>query len=260
MRCQTSPAAFTLIELLVVISIIALLIALLLPALGVARETTRRAVCMSNLHTWGLGMSLYATDHNSQYVPQTNLNTGGSLTHMRHWIAEYLEVYSPQLYNTGMFCPNLLTIRDADYLQPWTGYYYTDEDNDSYYVTYTSYMYLANRRENSQQVSDPLNSPSSPDDPGSWLLAADTNYGHLDGPGGRMVQVRSSGHVRGGGGIEAFTDPARAAKGGGVITGIPAGGDQLYNEGHVEWVDASEMSVQRIAFNHTDFVMIWRNH
>jgi prepilin-type N-terminal cleavage/methylation domain-containing protein len=51
--------AFTLIELLVVISVIAILISLLLPALGRARETSRRVKCLANLHSIGQGLQMY---------------------------------------------------------------------------------------------------------------------------------------------------------------------------------------------------------
>lgn len=60
---------FTLIELLVVIGVIALLLALLLPALGRAREKSRAVYCASNMRQIGAAMSLYAEDHGG-YVPR----------------------------------------------------------------------------------------------------------------------------------------------------------------------------------------------
>ena len=66
--CQRRKQAFTLIELLVVIAIIAILAALLLPALASAKEKSKRIACLSNLRQVGLSLTLY-TDSNSEKLP-----------------------------------------------------------------------------------------------------------------------------------------------------------------------------------------------
>lgn len=59
---------FTLIELLVVISVIALLMMILMPALQKARRQARAVVCQSQLHQWGLIFSAYTGDHDGYFM------------------------------------------------------------------------------------------------------------------------------------------------------------------------------------------------
>ena len=75
MSVKKHVKGFTLIELLVVISIIALLLAILLPALGRAREQAKGTRCLANLKQIGLAMHLYANDYN-YLLPRAELRPG----------------------------------------------------------------------------------------------------------------------------------------------------------------------------------------
>jgi prepilin-type N-terminal cleavage/methylation domain-containing protein/prepilin-type processing-associated H-X9-DG protein len=67
---------FTLIELLVVVAIIAVLIAILLPSLGQAREMARQVKCTSNLKQWGTAFAMYENDYNDLPRPYANTTSG----------------------------------------------------------------------------------------------------------------------------------------------------------------------------------------
>ncbi|MBS3762018.1 MAG: prepilin-type N-terminal cleavage/methylation domain-containing protein, partial [Planctomycetes bacterium] len=69
---------FTLIELLVVIAIIAILAAMLMPALEQARRSAWRASCMGNLHQWHLGIEMFANSHNGYYPGIINHGQGAT--------------------------------------------------------------------------------------------------------------------------------------------------------------------------------------
>ncbi len=114
-RSQISSAGFTLIELLVVIAIIAILAAMLLPALAKAKERGKTISCLNNLRQVGIFLQLY-TDDNRDVFPSDwgqNGQQAGLSTYQNYddWYGNYLDKYSAG--NLNLFhCPVLQGVRN----------------------------------------------------------------------------------------------------------------------------------------------------
>lgn len=108
---------FTLIELLVVISIIALLIAILLPALGAARKSARRMQCLAIERQFGVANQIYAGDSRGWYVPisypdptNSSISIKWSGTAMfRQYLAPHGQVSTS--WPSHLICPNATSAR-----------------------------------------------------------------------------------------------------------------------------------------------------
>lgn len=116
------PHAFTLIELLVVISIIALLIAILLPALGAARRSARSMQCLNQEKHMVTGWHIQAAENNGQAfsASQGTLGVNWSITLVNEYLNEEISaMLCPRMTGTAIKTDNTGSAETGSFDRPW---------------------------------------------------------------------------------------------------------------------------------------------
>ena len=136
-------AAFTLIELLVVISVIAVLMAILMPALQRVKKQASAVVCLSNLRQWGVIWSMYTQDHRGSFP--TSVLTWRSL----------VEKYHQDENQKITLCPRAKKLYDDGALPPFGAWHQTwdSEGRDSSGRPYASSYGINQWLYNASQVT-----------------------------------------------------------------------------------------------------------
>jgi prepilin-type N-terminal cleavage/methylation domain-containing protein/prepilin-type processing-associated H-X9-DG protein len=265
-----SRTAFTLVELLVVIGIIALLISILLPALGKVRRQSAQIQCAAQIRQLGQFYAMYANQYKGKYPHQWNLNSqnwtnwpfggwDGPAGPDGSWTGDGPAL----LYITGIvkdphifYCPTMDKTNES--LFAYTNQQYNwmnrqgkpnpgNNTSSYWYINYTSYVFWACLGDENQPIppNDPLT--YAPDfayvdplfyklfayratSPGSTIVASD-----MLGFAQTSDWVMSSNHLDGK--KHKIIIPSTSF----VPITLPTqgyGGNFLYNDGHVEWKTA----------------------
>jgi prepilin-type N-terminal cleavage/methylation domain-containing protein len=222
-------AGFTLIELLVVIAIIAILAALLLPALSKAKQSALRAQCASNLHQWAVAYAMYAGDFENSFPDNTQPPASDTA-----WMSALFNDYFYPLYlyksNPGDTTAGTRNQNDVLYC-PLDGWHraYEASQNATNLIGYSTLPFRT--------------TPTSPNYGATWSLYNNfglglwftrTKFGTRYRNAPVMsddIELLNGKWIVNVAGIPPMPSSAHAGPG-----SVPLGGNFLYEDAHVEWI------------------------
>jgi prepilin-type N-terminal cleavage/methylation domain-containing protein len=211
--------AFTLIELLVVIAIIAILAALLLPALARAKERGKRAACLNNLRQIGIGITIYAEENSDRVIESHGINGTGVQVVLEPPSAEAAK--SVKLVVQTNNSPSIWSCPNLPQLPQYEGTGFNQYDLGYQYFGGSVFKNWINPAGTFPGRSAEKLGQAKP----YWVMAADCVI-KVNGAWGGKESGRTT------------YDNMPSHKDGGSL---PAGGNQLFFDGHGEWIKARSM-------------------